>query len=371
MFFASLPRFASLNYLAPVLVTAAAMALAGCGGDLYPNKGDSKPHPGVAKALSMPVQGIDVARYQGNIDWHAVKAAGTKFAFIKATEGGDYIDPMFATNWAGARAAGVPRGAYHFVYWCRPAHEQAQWFVQNIPADRDALPPVLDLEWNGHSKTCPQKVSREVAIEKAKLMLRELEQHTGKRPIIYTDITFHREVLEGNPDFDRYPFWLRSVAAEPHVRYHARRWMFWQFTATGRIPGIRGDVDRDAFYGSERDWNDFLATDCDPRDRRMSELATQCGGTSPKQAYAPATPQQAPTTQTATQTPVSGQPAQAATPAPASPLDMMEQPGADTVPLNDPQVTSSLKNNGSAKPKPVAMAKPAQTTPNKPLVLAR
>ncbi len=119
---------------------------------------------------------------------------------------------MFRANWDAAKAAGVPRGAYHFVFWCRPAHEQAQWFIQHIPNDPDALPPVLDLEWNTHSRTCPRKVDRETALEKARLMLRELERHTGKRPIIYTDITFHREVLEGMSEFDRYPFWLRSVA---------------------------------------------------------------------------------------------------------------------------------------------------------------
>lgn len=370
MTFSFPPRPSLLRFLAPALATAAALVLGGCGGDMYPSKGDARPHPGVAKALALPVHGIDIARYQGNIDWHAVKAAGTKFAFIKATEGGDFVDPMFATNWAGARAAGVPRGAYHFVYWCRPAHEQAQWFVQHIPQDRDALPPVLDLEWNGHSKTCPQKVSRELAIEKAKLMLGELERHTGKRPIIYTDITFHREVLEGNPDFDRYPFWLRSVAAEPHVRYHSRRWMFWQFTATGRVPGIRGDVDRNAFYGSEREWNEFMSTDCDPRDRQNLDKGTQCGGTSPRQAYAPSTkPQVAATETPGTGQPASASPAQAATPPvtkPFDPVEVIEQPG--TVPLDDPQVTSGLK---ATAPKASVAAGPAQATPAKPFVIAR
>ncbi len=357
MFIAPMIRLAPLKWLAPVL---AAAALGACAGDYYPSKSDARPHPGVARALTLPVHGIDVARYQGNIDWRAVKAAGTKFAFIKATEGGDFIDPMFTTNWAGAKAAGVPRGAYHFVYWCRPAHEQAQWFVQHIPQDRDALPPVLDLEWNTSSRTCPQKVDKATAIEKARLMLRELEQHTGKRPIIYTDITFHREVLAGEPEFDRYPFWLRSVAAEPHERYHARRWMLWQFTATGRVPGIRGDVDRNAFYGSERDWHEFLATDCDPRDRHLQDRGTQCGGTSPRQAYAPATPAK-PTAVAETQTPPAAGAAPATIPSPASPVEVIEQPGAEQVPLDDPQVTSSIK---AAKPDARQVAK-VTTTPVK------
>jgi lysozyme len=356
-----MPGFASCGFsrlARQVALAATALLMAGCAGDYYPTKSDARPHPGVARALTLPVHGIDIARYQGNIDWHAVKAAGTKFAFIKATEGGDYIDPMFATNWAGAKAAGVPRGAYHFVYWCRPAHEQAQWFIQHIPQDRDALPPVLDLEWNTSSRTCPQKVDKATAIEKARLMLRELEQHTGKRPIIYTDITFHREVLAGEAEFDRYPFWLRSVAAEPHERYHARRWMFWQFTATGRVPGIRGDVDRNAFYGTEREWNDFIATDCDPRDRHHHEHATRCGGTSPRQAFAPTTRPTA--VGEAAPTPGTAKPASTSTPAVGTPAQVPEpeqKPGESPVDLDDPPVTSTLPRTS---PLTQALPKPAR-----------
>lgn len=257
-----LPKAAALS-----VVCGLALALSACGlsdfSGRYPSKGDVKPHPGVASAQNYPVHGIDVSRWQAEVDWAAVRAAGTRFAFIKATEGGDHIDPRFLVNWNGARAAGIPVGAYHFVYWCRPAHEQAMWFVQHIPRDPDALPPVLDLEWNGHSRTCPRKVPKEVALEKARLMLRELEQHTGKIPIIYTDITFHKEVLEGEPGFERYPFWLRSVAARPEERYVGRPWAFWQYTTTGRIPGIRGDVDRNAFVGTDQEFTGWLRGEYD------------------------------------------------------------------------------------------------------------
>ena len=105
-------------------------------------------------------------------------------------------------------------------------------------------------------------------------MLDAMEAHTGKRPIIYTDITFHAEVLEG--EFDDYPYWIRSVAAEPHERYNDRRWTFWQFTTTGRVPGIDGDVDRNTFYGTENQWRTFLATDCDPRDAQRSRASGLC-----------------------------------------------------------------------------------------------
>ena len=147
-----------------------------------------------------------------------------------------------------------------------------------MPADPEALPPVLDLEWNGHSRTCPFKATREAALEHTKLMLREMEAHTGKRPIIYTDITFHREVLEGElPD---YPHWVRSTAAEPHERYSNRSWTMWQYTTTGRVPGIEGDVDRNAFYGGDQEWAAFLATNCDPRQFRQLAARGSCTGTS-------------------------------------------------------------------------------------------
>ncbi|XKG99742.1 glycoside hydrolase family 25 protein [Pelagibacterium halotolerans] len=224
--------------------------------------GDNDPHPGVARAHSMPVQGIDVSRHQGVIDWPAVARGGIRFAYIKATDGGDHLDPMFRTNWERSRAAGIPRGAYHFIYWCRPASEQVAWFAQNVPADPDALPPVLDLEWN-HQSSCKPDLTRDEALAMIREILAGMERHTGKVPVIYTDITFHRDILAGEP-FDN-PMWLRSVAAEPHERYENRAYAFWQFTQTGVVSGIKGEVDRNVFYGSPEEWAQFFLTGCDPR----------------------------------------------------------------------------------------------------------
>jgi len=103
-----------------------------------------------------------------------------------------------------------------------------------------------------------------------------MEAHTGKRPIIYTDITFHKEVLEG--ELAEYPHWVRSVAAEPHERYQNRQWIMWQYTTTGRVPGINGDVDRNAFFGGEAEWAKFLATDCDPRHHHRLAAQGVCNG---------------------------------------------------------------------------------------------
>jgi lysozyme len=221
---------------------------------------DSKPNDGVAAAHVMPVQGIDVSYWQGNIDWQKVGDAGVHFAYIKATEGGDRLDPKFLDNWRAAKQAGIARGAYHVMYWCRVAKEQALWFASNVPKDSNALPPVLDVEWNGHSKTCPHRIPRDAAIAKIKIMLEAMEAHTGKRPVIYTDPKFHRDVLEG--EFPDHYFWLRSVAAKPEEKYRSRNWVFWQFTTTGRVKGVAGPVDRNSFNGTRADWKGVLKRQC-------------------------------------------------------------------------------------------------------------
>jgi lysozyme len=209
---------------------------------------------------ALPVHGIDVSRYQGDIDWPTVRNAGVSFVFIKATEGGDHKDPFFEKNWHAAKAAGIPRGAYHFVYWCRPAAEQVKWYINNVPKDSTALPPVLDVEWNGHSKTCPIKVPAEEARAGMELILKTLETHYRKKPIIYTDYTFYKDVLS-NGAFKNYPLWVRSihkVKGHPVHRWGDRPWHFWQYTEKKSIPGIRAYVDANAFFGSRHSWKSWL-----------------------------------------------------------------------------------------------------------------
>ena len=268
-------RLPLIGGLRLALFAAFALVLAACAGDRSAIIGDARPHPGVARARALPIHGIDVSKWQGRIDWASVRDAGTQFAFIKATEGGDHSDERFLENWHGAKQAGVPRGAYHFMFWCRSAEQQAAWFKRVVPSDPGAMPPVLDVEWNGESRLCPGKIPRDKALAMIRTMLHEMEAHTGKRPIIYTDITFHQDILEG--ELLEYPHWVRSTAAEPHARYQDRRWTMWQYTTTGRVPGIKGAVDRNAFYGSEDEWIAFLQNDCDPRYRRYCTAETSRG----------------------------------------------------------------------------------------------
>ena len=203
-----------------------------------------------------PVHGIDVAKWQGDIDWATAKRSGVSFAFIKATEGGDHLDERFALNWAAAARAGMPRGAYHFYYFCRPAIEQARWFIRNVPRDPKALPPVLDMEWNSHSPSCRQRPDAQTVRTEMKRFLSILERHYGKRPLIYTTVDFYKDNQLST--FKGYEYWLRSVAGHPSEVYPGQNWSFWQYTGTGKIPGIKGDTDINVFTGSPETWRRWV-----------------------------------------------------------------------------------------------------------------
>ena len=219
----------------------------------FPAFGDADPHPWDGRAPSAyAVHGIDVSRWQGAIDWRDVRGAGIAFAYIKATEGGDRVDPAFTDNWQGAARAGVPRGAYHFYYFCRPAEEQAQWFIQNVPRDPSALPHVLDLEWNHRSPTCTLRPDGSTVQAETARFLDILTAHYGQRPVVYTTPDFYRET--GIGALPGTEFWLRSVAGHPSKVYPGQRWTSWQYTGTGLVPGVGGLVDINVFSGSVADW---------------------------------------------------------------------------------------------------------------------
>ncbi len=248
--------------VAAACAVAAALSLSACGSGV-PIVGDASraghgnSHFVGGHPNDYEIHGIDVSKYQGAIDWQAVKQAGVKFAWIKATEGGDHLDERFMENWALAAQAGVPRGAYHFVYWCRPPHEEMAWFKQNVPVDPDALPPVLDVEATPTSKTCKRRLEREAVLAEMRQMLVDMERHYGKRPVIYVTVDFYEAMMHPN-EFSDYPVWVRSTKYPPHVKYPGRRWTFWQYQSDGVIPGVNAKIDRNAFHGTKKQWEAWL-----------------------------------------------------------------------------------------------------------------
>ena len=260
-----------LRSLAITTVAAALPILGACTGGVGPDarmrsgRGLAAPAPRVAKnsealeqSKKFDIHGIDVSKYQGEINWSAVADDGVSFAFIKATEGGDVADTKFAQNWAGARAAGIPRGAYHFAYWCRPWQEEMAWFERNVPVEADALPPVLDVEATPESRTCKKVLYPEETVASMRNMLERMERHFGKRPIIYSTVDFYEAILSTGA-LSEYPIWVRSTKHHPSVRYGARNWHFWQYQSDGTVSGISTAVDRNAFHGSAGEWKRWLA----------------------------------------------------------------------------------------------------------------
>ena len=255
------------------------------------------------RSAEYAVHGVDVSKYQGNIDWQAVKEAGVAFAFIKATEGGDNIDPRFQYNWAAAKAAGVPRGAYHFVYWCRQPHEEMGQFKRIVPNEPDALPPVLDVEATPTSRSCKRTLYRDEVLRDMRQMLEDMERHYGKKPIIYTSVDFYQSILHSDA-LSEYPIWVRSTKYHPQVRYGSRKWTFWQYRSDGRVPGISGAVDQNAFQGSHEHWRNWLAQQSglsaapavasaklEPDDRAIRQLIEDRQPSPPRRMAEPAGPQ--------------------------------------------------------------------------------
>lgn len=251
-----------------LLVCLAAFALMSCGGSQpqpsvsraggnAPRFGDTDPHEwqGV-RPWQYQVHGIDVSKYQGSINWPRVRASGVNFAFIKATEGDDHSDERFIQNWNAAANAGVARGAYHYYYFCSPPAAQAAWFMNFVPRDQSALPPVLDLEWTHKSKTCRRFPEPATVRAEARTMLQILQGYYHKRPIIYTTVDFYRDNELWK--LDGFAFWLRSVAGHPSEVYPNQKWAFWQYTGTGVVEGIDGTTDLNVFAGNQTQWLAWL-----------------------------------------------------------------------------------------------------------------
>lgn len=180
--------------------------------------------------------GIDVSHHQGSIDWQAVAGDDVAFAFIKATEGGDYVDPRFEENWVGSAKAGISRGAYHFFTQCRTGAAQADNFIRIVQQDRRALPHVIDAEHMGPCKRNPQMKD---VVGEITVFIDRLEAHYGRRPLIYTTREFHDAYLTSKVPNER--FWIRSLILTP--RFRRSQWTVWQYHNRGRRSGIEGPVD--------------------------------------------------------------------------------------------------------------------------------
>ncbi len=198
--------------------------------------------------------GIDVSHYQGKVRWDLMKQSGISFAYIKATGGDTYIDPMFEHNWRGAREAGIPRGAYHFFYPEDDATNQANHFYKTVGQLNEwDLPPVVDIEVSDH-------VDKSHIQEDLVVYLKIIKQKTGKQPVIYSDLGFIRDYLS-DERFAEYPLWVADYSDKLQAlppEWHKDGWKIWQYTQTASVNGIDGHVDMSHFNGNQQALSVFI-----------------------------------------------------------------------------------------------------------------
>lgn len=208
------------------------------------------------------LKGIDVSRYQGDVDWKRVKnEGGIVWAYAKLDQG-TLIDKKFAQNWRAMKAAGVIRGAYMFVYSKadrHPAKDVVKLFAEQMKNaggyDADDLPPVLDVEEEGGSD-----------LDYVMELVQAMEDQLHRRPVFYAA---RSQAQTAAPEFHSLPLWLADIYNTSCPKLPAgwgSTWTMWQwrFGEHGYdLPGIGGDgasdADADWFNGDLADLRSFIA----------------------------------------------------------------------------------------------------------------
>ncbi|MCP4006128.1 MAG: lysozyme [bacterium] len=199
-----------------------------------------------------PVWGIDVSHHQGKIDWMKLSTAGVGFAYIKSSEGKDFVDPRFQENWQAATATDVPHGAYHFFTFCTSGREQAENALAVVPVENGVLPIAADIEFSGN---CRSWKSIENIRTELKIFLELVEQGSSKRPLLYVTGSSYDRIVAGQ--FRGYEVWMRSKIWRPSTGI-TNRWSFWQYANDGDLSGITGPVDLNVYRGTRQEFGLLL-----------------------------------------------------------------------------------------------------------------
>lgn len=202
--------------------------------------------PGAANALEPSpgavYEGIDVSKWQGEIDFAEVASSGIEVVYIRAGAGSDYEDPYFERNYAAARAAGLRIGFYLSVTaaTASEASAQAEFFYSLIRGKTHDCYHAMDYEsFHNLSDTAVNR--------NALAFVDTLSSLTGDDVVLYTDAS-NAETLWSSEVAARTRLWVAEYGVdEPRDNGKWAAYAGWQYTDTGRVPGIDGDVDRDRF----------------------------------------------------------------------------------------------------------------------------
>lgn len=189
--------------------------------------------------------GIDVSEHQGHIDWEQVKAAGVDFAMIRvgyrSYGGGDItFDEFFAENLAGANAAGVKTGVYFFsqAITTDEAIAEADAVIDAIAPYDITYPVVYDWETIYDDDARTDVVSVEQLTDNC-VAFCERVKSSGYTPMIYQNLRATLFKLD-IPRLTDYDFWLAEYSDKPSYYYDYK---MWQYSESGVVPGIEGNVD--------------------------------------------------------------------------------------------------------------------------------
>jgi len=193
--------------------------------------------------------GVDISKYQGDVDFKQLKAAGITYVFVKASEGNTYQDPTFVRNFAKAKQAGLTVSAYHFYESNDAPQSQLENFTQLVTLSAGDLPPVVDIE-----KLHMQDDM--MLTHHLQSYLSGLEKHYGVKPIIYTGLNFANQHVT---EFAQYPLWIAEYGrTQPTLPSGWSSWTFWQWSQSHTLKGIDGQVDADRFNGTAVNFSKLL-----------------------------------------------------------------------------------------------------------------
>ncbi len=197
-----------------------------------------------------PIQGIDVSGHNGMMNLGAaLKEDAISFVIIKASEGVTFRDKNFRLNYDKALKAGMATGAYHYFRFDCAGTAQARNLIGAI-GDRDLpLGIFIDVEDHGNAKGVPE---HKIA-ERLTAMIEYLNL-LGHRVTLYTNMDGYWKYVE--PYVPGSDLWLASFKSTPPPLPNL--W-FWQYSHSGRVHGVRGAVDLDAFAGTRAELDSFIS----------------------------------------------------------------------------------------------------------------
>ena len=192
--------------------------------------------------------GIDVSKWNGNIDWNAVKNSGVSYVIIRcgyrgSTTGALIEDPKFRANIQGAQNAGIKVGVYFFTQAVNEveAVEEASMVLSLIKGYNISYPVFLDVE-SSNGRADSISVDTRTAVCKA---FCQTIQNSGYKAGVYANKTWFNEKIN-TPSLTGYKLWLAQYAATP--TYTRTKYDMWQYSSKGSVSGISGNVDMNISY---------------------------------------------------------------------------------------------------------------------------